>query len=129
RGILPANEFLGTMQSLNARQRWLSLPTLCWLDHSDRFLHRLCAAGVFFSVLLMLGIAPAWCLAALWMIYLSLNVVCRTFLSFQWDALLLDAGLASIFFAPRKISPRAAWERPPSLFSVWLLRWLLFRLM
>src|SRR5262249_5350931 len=66
----------------------------------------------------------------LWLIYLSLTVVCDVFLGFQWDNLLLETGFLAIFLAPLQWWPRRpALEAPPSRIALWLLRWLLFRLM
>jgi hypothetical protein len=79
--------------------------------------------------LLITNIAPAICLSLLWLIYLSLMCVGEDFLSFQWDALLLETGLLAIFFAPLHIFPSRAKASPPSRAMLWLLRWLLFRLM
>jgi lipase maturation factor 1 len=81
-------------------------------------------------VLLIIGIAPAPCLFLLWVIYLSLCTVSGPFLSFQWDVLLLETGFLAMFFAPWQWWPRhPARERPPSRLALWLLRWLLFKLM
>src|SRR5207237_7976472 len=88
-----------------------------------------CAAGTALALLLLLGIAPAPCLFLLWIVYLSLCVVCREFLSFQWDNLLLEMGFLGIFFAPVQLWPGISRSAPPSKLVLWLLRWLLFRLM
>jgi hypothetical protein len=74
-------------------------------------------------------VAPVVDLILLWAIYLSLSTVCREFLGFQWDILLLEAGFLAIFFAPRQWLPRFSRETPPPLTVLWLFRWLLFRLM
>ncbi|MBI3491854.1 MAG: lipase maturation factor family protein, partial [Acidobacteria bacterium] len=109
--------------------RFRLLPTLCWISTSDVFLRALCFGGVACAALLVVGIAPIAVLPALWLLYLSLSVVCRGFLSYQWDALLLEAGLVSVCTAPA-----VGWERlrervdPPRL-GRWLMLWLLFRLM
>ena len=49
------------------------------------------------GILLIIGIAPAPCLALLWLLYLSLVTVGRDFLGFQWDNLLLETGFLAIF--------------------------------
>jgi hypothetical protein len=106
------------------------VPTLCWFSSSNGFLIFQCAAGTALAVLLILGIAPAPCLFLLWLIYLSLSTVSDPFLGFQWDALLLETGLLAIFFAPMQWLPKhPARETPPSRIVLWLLRWLLFKLM
>ncbi|HWC60519.1 MAG TPA: lipase maturation factor family protein, partial [Verrucomicrobiae bacterium] len=110
--------------------RYYRVPTLCWLSSSDGFLNAQCAAGTVLAILVILGIAPAPCLFLLWVIYLSLCTVGEPFLSFQWDALLLETGFLAIFFAPWQWWPKHPLrEQPPSRLALWLLRWLLFKLM
>jgi predicted DCC family thiol-disulfide oxidoreductase YuxK len=133
-GILPASlTMFGFRQEANAAQlgwhRYHVLPTLCWFSASDVFLKFQCATGTVLALLVMLGVAPAPCLFLLWLIYLSLCVVSREFLSFQWDNLLLETGFLAIFFAPLQMLPRAERLPPPSRLVLFLLRWLLFRLM
>ncbi|MCX6925036.1 MAG: lipase maturation factor family protein [Verrucomicrobia bacterium] len=64
----------------------------------------------------------------MWLIYLSLTTVCGDFLGFQWDNLLLEAGFLAIFLAPLQLWPRSSRVAPPSRLVLWLLRWLLFKL-
>jgi predicted DCC family thiol-disulfide oxidoreductase YuxK len=133
-GILPASLTMFGVRQESALahlgwQRYDILPTLCWFSASDTFLKLQCVAGAILALLLILGIAPALCLFLLWLIYLSLSTVCREFLSFQWDVLLLEAGLLALFFAPLGWLPRLGRSTPPSRLMLWLLRWLVFRLM
>jgi hypothetical protein len=127
-GILPAAEL---MQRAHERIPWRFdlLPTLAWFNASDRFLHFLCGGGVFFSLLLIAGFLQPVVLFLLWLFYLSLVTVSGEFLSFQWDNLLLETGFLAIFFAPFQLLPRFSRESPPSRIVLWLLWWLLFRLM
>ena len=133
-GISPAGQFMESARShFNQEhvglERYHVLPTLCWYSASDGFLHFLCLAGVALSILLILNLAPAPCLFLLWLIYLSLTAVCGVFLGFQWDALLLETGFLAIFLAPLQIFSWPTTASPPSRTMLWLLRWLLFRLM
>ncbi len=106
------------------------LPTLCWFSASEGFLNLQCAAGTMLAGLLLCGIAPAPCLFLLWLIYLSLATVCAGAAGFPGGNLLLETGFLAIFFAPLQLLPRApAGETPPSRIALWLLRWLLFRLL
>jgi hypothetical protein len=73
-------------------------------------------------------VLPGACLALLWLAYLSLMVAGQDFLGFQWDALLLEAGLLGILFAPWGVRLGAARDEP-SRAVVWLIRWLVFRVM
>jgi predicted DCC family thiol-disulfide oxidoreductase YuxK len=131
-GIEPAKVTMETVSQQITEtgwQRYHEFPTFCWLSASDSALNLQCAAGVVLAVLLIAGVAPAPCLFLLWVIYLSLCTIGREFLSFQWDILLLEVGFLAIFFAPLQFWPRLWRCPPPSGVALWLLRWLLFRLM
>ena len=87
------------------------------------------AAGVVLSLLLILQIAPLFCLILLWSLYLSLSVAGQVFMNFQWDYLLLEVGFFSIFLAPFRLFPSRRYQSPISPWAHFLLLWLLFRLM
>ncbi|MYF97694.1 DUF393 domain-containing protein, partial [Candidatus Poribacteria bacterium] len=128
-GILPVNDYLPAVQQQIGTKGYHLVPTLFWFNSSDLFLHLICAGGVILSIVLISGFFPTVSLIGLWVIYLSVISVGRVFLSFQWDVLLLEVGLLAIFFAPFKI--RETFSRASELSTpfLWLLRWLLFRLM
>lgn len=128
KGILPVREFLPAARAELGPQAPLVLPTLCWLNTSNGFLHFLCGAGAISSLLLIVGIVPVVMLAALFILYLSLTIAGQTFLSFQWDILLLETGFFAIFFAPLQLWTRRAVEAPLSAGSAFLLKLLLFKL-
>lgn len=132
-GIFPASETIKMVQEQAEQQnigweRYRLFPTLCWWTTSDAFLQYQCAAGIAFSILLIVGIAPPLCLFLLWLLYLSLTTISIDFLSFQWDNLLLETGFLAIFLGPMRVFPKLS-TGPPSRVVIWLLRWLLFRLM
>jgi hypothetical protein len=128
-GILPAHDLLEGAAGVLGLSRYWWLPTLYWLSPSDAMLHGLCAVGTALGVLLAIGVAPAACLVGLWVSYLSLETIGADFLSFQWDILLLETGFLAIFLAPIGVRPWRGGEAPPRAEIIWLLRWLLFRLM
>ena len=127
-GILPARDLLEHLISYGAARFWY-VPTLAWFNSSDSFLVGLSVAGVLVSVLLLLNIAPRLSLVALWALYLSLVSIGGDFMNFQWDALLLETGFLAIFLAPRGFFPQRRGASGPSPLILFLLRWLLFRLM
>ena len=128
-GITPVSEFLPAVRGQLGPRALSILPTLCWFNSSDAFLHFLCGGGVVLSVLLIFGIAPVVSLIALFVFYLSLTIAGQTFLSFQWDILLLEAGFLSIFLAPGQLWPKRGSEPPVSRAALFLLKLLLFKLM
>ncbi len=129
KGIAPLPQFLQAARTQLGAQAWLALPTLSWLNSSDAFLHFLCAAGAVVSALLIFEIAPLLCLALLFPLYLSLTVAGQTFFSFQWDILLLETGFLALFLAPWRWWPRRGTPPPLSRAAVFLLHFLLFKLM
>jgi predicted DCC family thiol-disulfide oxidoreductase YuxK len=138
-GVSPVNQFLPAIHAQLGKDAYAILPTLCWFSTSNAFLHFLCGGGVVLSVLLIFGIAPALSLVALFAFYLSLTIAGQTFLSFQWDVLLLETGFLSIFLAPWRLwpgeliclpgSPPPATAAPVSRVGLFLLKFLLFKLM
>ena len=133
-GVLPAGQFMSAVkQQCDAQgislERFHMLPTLCWFDASDSFLNFQCIVGTICALLLIIDVAPAPCLALLWLFYLSLSTVGQDFLGFQWDNLLLETGFLAIFLAPLQILPLLSHKSAPSRIVLWLLRLLLFKLM
>ncbi|MEO7949430.1 MAG: lipase maturation factor family protein [Chthoniobacterales bacterium] len=129
RGIMPLPQFLADAHAQLGSQSYQLLPTLCWLNASNVFLHFLCGAGAAISLLLILGLAPVLCLTALFVLYLSLTIAGQTFFSFQWDILLLESGFLAIFLAPWVWRPGRGEAAPISRGALFLLHFLLFKLM
>src|SRR5213594_3026579 len=121
-GLLPAVAYLDAVRG----QGVLTVPTLFWLDASDRALVGLAVAGAILSFGLILDVAPRWCLLALWVVYVSFVNVGQDFLSFQWDNLLLEAAFFTLFVTPGGLRPRRA--PPPHPIGVFLMLWLVFRM-
>ena len=127
-GIMPAGQFLQAARSYYGAEAYWLLPTVFWLGSSNLALGLVSSAGVALALLLVLGVAPRATLVLLWVLYLSLSVAGQEFLSFQWDALLLEAGLLAVLWAPAGWLPRRAEPRPSEL-GRWVLVFLLFKLM
>jgi hypothetical protein len=127
-GILPISQYLEVVGLQLGGERFLRVPTLFWLGASDGVLYLACAAGVLLALLAMAGWLEKVAFAGLWVLYLSFAAVGQEFLSFQWDALLLEAGLLAIFLTEPW---RRRESRPPhpSKLTLWLLWLLLFKLM
>ncbi len=128
-GMSPVSQFLPAAREQLGREAYSLLPTLCWFNLGNAFLHFLCGGGVVLSLLLIAGIAPFVSLIALFVFYLSLTIAGQTFLSFQWDILLLETGFLSIFLAPWQLRPKRGREPPVSRAALFLLKVLFFKLM
>jgi lipase maturation factor 1 len=112
RGIMPAAPFLAWAHSVYGADAYRLLPTLLWLNASEAALRVGAWSGTVLGLLLMLGFRPRLLLVLLWLLYLSLSVAGQDFLSFQWDALLLEAGVLAVLWAPRTFPRRPS---PPVL--------------
>jgi len=128
RGILPAEGYLDWIRAQTGPSRFWFVPTLAWLSAKPVMLHGLCAGGVLASLSVFFGFAPTLGLTLAWASYLSLSSISQVFLSYQWDALLLETGLLAIFLSPPAWRLRFSPSSPPSGSALLLLRWLLFRL-
>jgi hypothetical protein len=128
-GILPADRLMQAVAPIRGIERFLILPTLTWISVSDAALRMLCAGGMVLSLFLIAGVLTVVVLPLLWVFYLSLAVVGQDFLSYQWDALLLETGFVAIFLAPWTPRERPSALTEPPRVVVWLFLWLLFRLM
>jgi predicted DCC family thiol-disulfide oxidoreductase YuxK len=116
-GILPVVDLVKLISSSAGSERFFVMPMLFWIDASDLTIRLVCWAGGGFSLLLILNVLPRLSLFALYVLYLSLLYGGQTFMSFQWDTFLLEAGFLSLLLC---------FAQTP---GIWLLRWLLFRFM
>jgi predicted DCC family thiol-disulfide oxidoreductase YuxK len=116
-GISPIASYLLAAQQYFGGAAYWYVPTLFWLDASDGTLIAATVAGAALAILLIAGIAVRPALVALFALYLSCTYAGQVFMSFQWDALLLETGFLAIFLPSG------------SRIIVWLYRWLIFRYM
>ena len=133
RGILPVEDHLiAVKESFTAAEHpwsaWWAVPSLLWFGSSDLMLHVWLAAGTAASVALVLGLLPAVSAFTAWICYLSFASGVPLFLNFQWDALLLEAGLLVVFYVPWSLRAPCGASAPPRAARL-LVWWLLFRLM
>ena len=116
-GILPLGDFAAAAREALGTQRWFAAPMLFWLNTSDGAIQTVCWAGAACAVLLTLNLLPRVSLLLLYVLYLSLLYGGQTFMTFQWDTYLIEAGALALLMS---LSPAP---------GLWLLRWLLFRFM
>ncbi|MBE2281941.1 MAG: lipase maturation factor family protein [Prosthecobacter sp.] len=130
-GILPAKNLIENIHAFEEREHqslFWQFPTVFHWHYSDAFAHAVLIACCVLCVLVMAGVAQGPLLALLWFGYLSFAVTGDIFMGYQWDALLLEAGFLALFVAPWRFwSLRSVTEPPRG--SIFLLHWLVFRLM
>lgn len=131
-GISPYSAFLDYLRSTESASglasgwgRFWIAPSLLWMlpDH-PLVLRGLTIFGGCAAISLLFGRFERSSLALLWCSYLSIVSVDYTFMQFQWDHLLLEAGLLSIFLPMREQGRFQIYGLP-----LLLLQFLVFRLM
>jgi Lipase maturation factor len=114
-GILPLREFVAALREQIGPGAYARVPFLFWLDASDRAIEVVIALGIVAALLLLAGRLRRIALLTLYVCYLSLLYAGQTFMTFQWDILLVETTVLALFLPDN-----------PTL-GVWLLRWLVFR--
>src|SRR5918911_4241354 len=120
RGLLPVPRFTAVVPFMRA-------PSLFHFRYSDGLLVAVAGSGLGLALIALLGIselAPIWLSMLVWLVmwalYESIVNVGQTFYAFGWESLLLEAGFIAIFLGP-------SWLQP-SILTIYVLRWLVFRL-
>lgn len=110
----------------------LLFPNLADFDPYENAFHLLALLGMFLSLLGLLWnrFANFPVFFALWVTYLSIVNVGQTFMSFQWDILVIESGFLMALYVPRhgKHKNEGAIDEI-AMTCRELLRWLAFRLM
>lgn len=130
-GIMPVKTLMENVQAIKAREQtslFWRLPTVFHWHYSDAFAHTCLTVCSVLSVLVIAGVAQGPLLAVLWFGYLSFATTGDVFMGFQWEALLLEAGVLGVLLAPWRLWTFRGITEPPRG-SVFLLHWLTFRLM
>jgi lipase maturation factor 1 len=125
-GLLPAGAYLQEVAKYFGSTRYWNVPTLLWLGSSNRALMALCWAGMIASVLLLLNFWPRGTLLICFVLFLSFVTAAQDFSGYQSDGMLLSAGMACLFFAPRGLHPGFGEAGSPSRVSLLLLQLLWF---
>ena len=119
-GLLPADRFLERVAAhFGSRGAgFLELPTLFWLDVSDRALLAVSWTGFALAVAMGLGFANAVGCAALWALYMSIVHVGQDWYGYGWEIQLLETGFLAIFLCPL-LDPRPFPRTAPPVPIVW----------
>lgn len=116
-GVLPLDQYLLQLKQHLGTSAYWQTPMLFWFGLNDNILMSSCILGAILSCVLMFGVLQRTTLILLYLLYLSLFYAGQTFMTFQWDLLLLESGFLAIFLPTG------------SKIVVWLYRWLVFRFM
>ncbi len=104
RGLLPIGDFIDAIRA-RGDVSFIDFPTVFWWFHADAALVAGTVAGAALAIAALAGFRPRLCFALSTALYLSYATAGRTFLSFQWDNLLLECGLLASFLPRGRASP------------------------
>jgi len=129
-GLEPAAGFLDDVAAqLGGRGAgFRQLPTLFWLGAGDGAIAAAGWVGVVLSLLVVAGYANALMLTALCALQISVVAIGQDFYAFGWETQLVETGFLCIFLCPL-LDGRPFPRRAPPAIVIWLLRWLIMRVM
>jgi hypothetical protein len=105
-GLLPVADLVEAAREAGVA-RWWRLPTIFLVTQSDRALVAGVVAGVALSLAALAGVGRRLCFGLIAALYLSYAAAARTFLSFQWDNLLLECCALAVFLPTARPAPLA----------------------
>ena len=94
RGLLPVSGYLDVIRSAlpSIKRLWFA-PSMFWVGASDRVLTIVVAAGIVCSLLVVVNVWPRVTIALSTLLFLSCIATLQDFSSYQFDGMLLEAGV------------------------------------
>jgi len=130
-GISPVALYLKHLRSVvpGFFSGFVSAPSLFWLEAGAGAITAVAWLGFASAVALVFNLWPRLTLFVCWACFLSFVATWAEFTPSQQDALLLEVALLSIPFAPPGVRPGLGAAHPPRPLAVFMMRWLLLRVM
>lgn len=131
RGVMPLAGFFTEHRAAypHGIEAFLRAPSLFWLSPSPAMAATLAWSGLVAAAALTLNLWPRAALLACWTCLLSFVTTWRGFTATQVDQLMLEAALVCLPLAPAGLRPGLGAGSPPAPAAVFLVRWMLFRVM
>lgn len=125
-GILPYRGYLDSLLKIYGAKSYWFAPSVFWLFESNSSLSIVSMSGLVCALIAFVsrGKLRTLALALAWLLYLSIVSIGQDFFAFQWDSLLLEAGLLAVILSSHYNSESSSLFWPQLL-----LRFLLFKLM
>eukprot|EP00048_Salpingoeca_helianthica_P018637 m.2619 g.2619 ORF g.2619 m.2619 type:complete len:696 (+) comp2599_c0_seq1:185-2272(+) len=137
-GILPVEAYLRqeaghVYESGTLQEQFAAVPSLIWLpiragERPEVAMELVCLLGVLLALAATLSeyLCNKITFFLLWALYFSLHKVGQTFLWFQWDSLVCEAGVLMFLLAP--LAPWSHRKQYDPRIAMTLVRWLFCRL-
>jgi hypothetical protein len=130
-GLAPVEGYCAMLRTIfpNSIERFIRAPSLFWLSSGPAMIAVLPWCGLAAAIALVLNLWPRLALFACWAAFLSYVSTWHLFSPTIIDQLMLETALLSIVFAPAGLRPGLGAASPPRTLAVFMMRWLLFRIM
>ncbi|MEO6567597.1 MAG: lipase maturation factor family protein [Opitutaceae bacterium] len=130
-GVLPLAKYFAAAEKLfpGSLNSLLHTPSLFWLGNGAGAVTAVAWLGLVAAIALVLNFWPRMSLFVCWACFLSFIASWAEFSPAQLDGLLLEAAVLCIPFAPRGLRPGLGARHPPRPLTVFMLRWMLLRVM
>jgi hypothetical protein len=130
-GLIPlANSFAGLHARFpSALVAFLQAPSLFWLGTGAGMISAVAWLGLIAALAVVLNLWPRLALFACWLLHLSFVTAWGLWSGSQVDQLMLEVALLCIPFAPAGLRPGLGAASPPRPLALFMMRWLLFRVM
>lgn len=130
-GLVPLTGLIAQQRAAypGALEAFLHAPGLFWLNASPGMIGLVQWTGMLAALALVLNRWPRMSLFVCWVCLLSFAQGWVIFSDPLLDWLMLEATLLCIPFAPAGLRPGAGASSPPRPITVFMMRWLLFRVM
>ena len=131
RGLIPLASFFTDLHARFpfAPAAFVQAPSLFWAGTGAGMITAVAWLGLLAAVALVLNLWPRMALFACWAALLSFVSTWGIFSGSQVDQLMLETALLCIPFAPSGYRPALGATSPPRALAMFMMRWLLFRVM
>lgn len=130
-GLLPLGNLLADLRPQYAHgwELFLRAPTVFWLGTGAGLIALVAWVGLLSAIALVLNLWPRMTLFVCWLCLLSFVSAWGLWSGSQVDQLLLETSLICLAWAPAGYRPGLGAASPPRPIAVFMVRWLLFRIM
>lgn len=130
-GVSPLATYFAQLRQLEpgVLAAFCKAPSLFWLNSGAAMVSVLAWTGMLAAIALVLNFWPRLMLFLCWLVFLSFVATWGEFSPAQLDRLILEVGVLCLPFAPRGLRPGLGANSPPRPIAVFMMRWMLFRVM
>jgi len=130
-GIAPLDGFFRVVAkvSSNPVEMVLRAPSVFWFGTGTGMIAAFQWLGLAAAAAVVLNLWPRMALFGCWLILLSFVSSWQVFSSTVIDEVMIETALVCIAFAPAGMRPGLGVKSPPRVIAVFMMRWLVFRIM